>query len=120
MTAPVGIRTFAGSVTTVRRRPVMYVVVVHDIKDPEIAFARGERLVKNEGAPAGVRVQQFYPAIDGSAVTCLWEADSVESIQTYVDTTLGDAADNRCYEVNAEAAFADRPLGLAPSPRAVV
>lgn len=98
----------------------MYVVVVHDIKDPEIAFARGERLVRNEGAPAGARGLQFYPAIDGSAVTCLWEADSVESIQTYVDTTLGDSSHNRCYGVNAEAAFADRPLGLAPSPRAAV
>ena len=98
----------------------MYVVVVHDIKDPEIAFARGERLVRNEGAPAGARGLQFYPAIDGSVATCLFEADSVESIQTYVDTTLGDSSDNRCYEVNAEAAFADRPLGLAPSPRAAV
>ena len=98
----------------------MYVAVVHDIKDPETAFARGEALVKGEGAPADARVLQFYPATDGSAVTCLWEADSVESIQSYVDATLGDSADNRAYEVNAEAAFADRPLGLAPSPRAAV
>ena len=98
----------------------MYVVVIHDIKDPEIAFARGERLINNEGAPAGARGLQFYPATDGSAVTCLFEADSVESIQSYVDTTLGDSSHNSCYEVNAEAAFADRPLGLAPSPRAMV
>lgn len=98
----------------------MYIVAVHDINDPETAFARGERLVKNEGAPAGARGLQFYPATDGSAVTCLWEADSVESIQTYVDTTLGDSSRNLCYEVNSEAAFADRPLGLAPSPHAAV
>lgn len=40
----------------------MYVVVQHRITDPQTAFARGERLIKNEGAPAGVRGLQFYPA----------------------------------------------------------
>jgi hypothetical protein len=37
----------------------MYVVVMHRIKNPEAAFSRGERLMKNEGAPTGVRVLQF-------------------------------------------------------------
>jgi hypothetical protein len=50
----------------------MYVVVQHQIKDPETAFTRGERLIKNEGAPAGVRGLQFYPSADRSAVTCPW------------------------------------------------
>src|SRR5215208_6799952 len=69
----------------------MYVIVVHQINNPEVAFSRGERLIKNEGAPNGVRGLQFYPSTDGSAVTCLWEADSVRSIQEYVDSTLGDS-----------------------------
>ena len=68
----------------------MYVVVQHEIKDPSAAFARGEKLIKNEGAPAGVRGLQFYPSRDGAAVTCLWEAPSVAAIQDYVDATLGD------------------------------
>ncbi len=91
----------------------MYVVVQHTIIDPETAFARGERLVKNEGAPAGARGLQFYPARDGSSVTCLWEAASVEAIQQYVDSTLGDASQNLCYEVDAEQSFAKQPLGIA-------
>jgi hypothetical protein len=93
----------------------MYVVVQHQIKDPQTAFSRGERLIKNEGAPAGVRGLQFYPSTDGSAVTCLWEADSVEQIQDYVDATLGASSQNRYYEVDAEQAFAERPLGLPAS-----
>jgi hypothetical protein len=96
----------------------MYVVVNHQIKDPETAFARGDKLIRNEGAPAGARGLQFYPAVDGSAVTCLWEAESVEEIQAYADDVLGDSASNVCFEVNADQAFCDRPLGLAPSPRA--
>jgi hypothetical protein len=97
----------------------MYVVVQHRIKDPKVAFARGERLIKNEGAPAGVRGLQFYPSRDGFAITCLWEAPSVDAVQHYVDVTLGDSSQNTCYEVNDEQAFASRPrLAEATTARA--
>ena len=91
----------------------MYVVVQHQFKDPETAFARGQRLIKNEGAPAGVRGLQFYPSSEGSAATCLWEAPSVAAVQEYVDSTLGDSSENLCYEVNADMAFATQPTGIA-------
>jgi hypothetical protein len=91
----------------------MYVVVQHEIRNPETAFARGEKLQTGEGAPEGVRVLQFYPSTDGSAVTCLWEADAVSPVQEYVDTVLGDSSVNTCYEVDPGPAFAERPLGLA-------
>ena len=94
----------------------MYVVVHHQIKDQQTAFSRGEKLMTGESAPAGVRVLQFYPSTDGSAVTCLWEADSVEAVQAYVDSTLGDSSQNTCYQADAEQAFAERPLGLPASP----
>jgi hypothetical protein len=90
----------------------MYVVVQHEIKDPAVAFARGERLVRNIDAPAGVVGLEFYPSRDGTAVTCLWEAPSVEAVQQYVDTVLGDSSANTCYEVNAEESFATRPDGI--------
>ena len=94
----------------------MYVVVQHQIKDPETAFARGEKLMRNDGAPAGARVLQFYPSADAAAVTCLWEADSVDAVQRYVDDTLGDSSVNACYPVDADNAFAERPLGLPAAP----
>ena len=90
----------------------MYVVVMHRIKNPEAAFSRGEKLMKNEGAPTGVRVLQFYPSRDRSTVTCLWEAPSVGPVQQYVDATLGDASENTCYDVDSEFAFARLPLGV--------
>jgi len=94
----------------------MYVVVLHRIKNPQAAFSRGEKLMKNAGAPAGVRVLQFYPSRDRSAVTCLWEAPSVDLVQSYVDSTLGDWSDNTCYDVDSEYAFARQPLGVRESP----
>jgi len=98
----------------------MYVVAQHRIKNPQTAFSRGERLMKSEGAPAGVRNLQFYPSRDLTAVTCLWEAPSVSSVQGYVDDVLKDSSENTCYEVNSEQAFARLPLGVresASSPR---
>ena len=94
----------------------MYVVVQHRIKDPQVAFERGERLVKNEGAPAGARGLQFFPAQDGSAVTCLWEAPSVDAIQRYVDDTLGDSSENLCYEIDVQQSFSSQPAGIGGSP----
>ena len=96
----------------------MYVVVQHRFSNPAVAFARGERLINNEGAPGGVRGLQFYPSQDGSVATCLWEAPSVEAIQAYVDSTLGDSSENTCYEVNAEQSFAVVPASISPGPAA--
>jgi hypothetical protein len=95
-----------------RKEADMYVVVQHELTDPPEALARGERLKRGEGAPAGARALQFYPSQDGTAVTCLWEAGSVAEVQEFVDATLGDASVNRCYGVEAAAAFADAPTGL--------
>ena len=97
----------------------MYVVVQHRITDPQTAFSRGEKLIQSEGAPPGARALQFYPSTERSAVTCLWEAESVEAIQQYVDSTLGDSSQNTCYEVDGDQAFAERPLGLPASPAIV-
>lgn len=96
----------------------MYVVVIHRFKNPQVAFVRGEKLVKNIDAPEGARGLEFYPAKDGSAATCLWEAPSVKAIQDYVDSTLGDSSDNTCFEVDAAHSFAERPEGIV-APAAV-
>ena len=94
----------------------MYVIVQHELKDPPAAFARGERMMTGEGAPAGVRVLQFLPSQEGDAVTCLWEAPSVVAVQGYVDETLGTASENHCYPVDAGQAFARPATGIPVEP----
>jgi hypothetical protein len=93
----------------------MYVIVLHEIKDAETAFARGEKLMKGEGAPAGTRVLQFYPSTDASTVVCLWESSSIDAVQKYCDATLGTSSVTTSFEVNADQAFSERPLGLPES-----
>jgi hypothetical protein len=97
----------------------MLVVVQHRLTDPPTAFARGERLKRGEGAPAGSRVLQFLPSQNGTLVTCLWQSVSVADVQSYVDETLGDASANLCYAVETTAAFAEAPEGIARRPPAV-
>ena len=94
----------------------MFVVVQHKLQDPPAAFTRGERLKSGEGAPDGSRVLQFYPSQDGTLVTCLWESASVTDVQSFVDETLGDTSINLCYPVEAAAAFAEAPAGVAERP----
>lgn len=95
----------------------MYVVVQHLFKNPKVAFERGEKLAKNEGAPSGLRALEFYPSQDGSRATCLYEANAVEDVQKWVDETLGDAAENLAYPVNPDQAFAERPSISQPPSR---
>ena len=94
----------------------MYFVAIHDVKNPETAFPRGQKLQVGEGAPAGTRALQFYPSTDASLVTCLWEGSDRASLQQYVDETLGDSCVNTIYEVQADQAFSERPLGLQAAP----
>jgi hypothetical protein len=81
----------------------VYVVVQHRIKDPQAAFSRAENIV--EDAPPGVRARQFFSSRDLSAATCLWEADSVEAVRNYVDSTLAESSENHYFEVDTERAF---------------
>ena len=83
----------------------MFIVVEHTIRDPQVAFARGQNLLEGRGAPAGVQVRKFYPSTDQSAVICLWEGNSVDEVRRYVDETLGDASENLYFEVDSEQAL---------------
>jgi hypothetical protein len=78
----------------------MFFVVEHTIRDPQVAFARGQSLLEGRGAPAGVQVRKFYPSTDQSAVICLWEAPSLDEVRDYVDETLGDSSENLWFEVD--------------------
>jgi hypothetical protein len=82
----------------------MFIVVHHTITEQEAAFARGQNLLDGSGAPAGVRVREFYPARGGADVFCLWEGSSLEEVRDYVDTTMGDSSRQAYYEVDAEIA----------------
>jgi hypothetical protein len=81
----------------------MYVVAKHRINDAGTFFSLSQ--VAAENAPAGVYGRQFCPSRDGTEAICLWEADSVQAVAGYLDSLVGDAAENTYFQVSTEKAI---------------
>lgn len=81
----------------------MYVMVQHDVKDPEHFFADIPGVAAN--APTGVLPRQFCPSRDRTTAVCLWEAESLEEVRAYLDEVTGDASENAYFEVSEEQAL---------------
>jgi len=76
--------------------------VVHRVKDSEAMLSRSEGLGDPSQAPPGVTPRQFCPSKALSAATCVWEADAVDAVRDYIDSTLGDSSENTYFEINEE------------------
>ena len=78
----------------------MLVIAHHNINDPEGFWAAAKGVTMN--LPGNLKLHGVYPAQDGKTGTCLWEADSVQEVQQFLDKNAGKYAKNFCYEVNVE------------------
>jgi hypothetical protein len=76
----------------------MYVTAIHDISDPEKFWGAAE----STEIPEGIVLHDVFPNADGTRAVCLWEADTVEAVQSLVDGTVGDVSRNEFYGVNAQ------------------
>lgn len=81
----------------------MFVTVLHQIKDPKTFFSKAEDVVQNP--PPGLKTLQFFPSEDKKQAVCLWEADSVQSVKTYLERITGTSSTNTYYPVNEEIAM---------------
>ncbi len=98
----------------------MFIVVHHRISDPEVFRALGEH--PQSARPKHWRLHHLLPDPSGTRCICLWEADSVEALREYIDSSLGVVSANDYFEVDQEAALGiARPVTLAsiiaPPPR---
>lgn len=75
-----------------------YIVAIHHIADPERFWSAADPSAE---FPPGITLHGTYPRADGSKAVCLWEADSVDSVQQLVDGSVGDYSKNEFYEVDA-------------------
>ena len=76
----------------------MYIVVQHHISDKQGFWGAVERATPN--LPPGLKVLQVLPSRDKGEATCVWEAGSVEAVQTVVETTVGAFSTNTYYELD--------------------
>ena len=85
----------------------MHAVIHHHISDP----AKWDRSVKNimsmmeqHRIPSGLIPLQYLPSADGRNADCVWETQSLEALQKFVDRETAGAR-NEYFEVKAEAAI---------------
>jgi hypothetical protein len=85
----------------------MHVVIRHNISDA----AKWDRGVKNimamveqQRLPSGIKPLEYLPSVDGRNADCVWEANSLSALQTFVERETAGAR-NEYFEVKAEAAI---------------
>jgi hypothetical protein len=81
----------------------MHVVVEHRITDLE-KFSSMDAKAVAEGGPSGAELRQFLPPKDGSVATCVWKADSIDSLRDYLDPATAGVTENTYIEVDEEGA----------------
>jgi hypothetical protein len=90
----------------------MLIIAHHtSINDPQAFWSKAQALIP--AAPVGTKVHAVYPSQDGKTGTCVWEANTVEEVQQFLDKEAGDMAVNFCYEVNETAAIGAPPTAKA-------
>jgi hypothetical protein len=82
----------------------MQVVAQHRILDPEKFFSMDAEEVAG-GGPPGVQGRQFFPSTDRTTAVCLWQADSIDSLRSYLDPATEGVAENTYFEVDEEQAM---------------
>lgn len=86
----------------------MIVSVHHLIQNPdrwEQAAMRIMALSKNNDLPKGLKGLMFLPAMDGHKADCLWEANSLEALQDFLDREISSGAKNEYFQVDDASAF---------------
>jgi hypothetical protein len=79
----------------------MYSIAIHQISDPEAFWAGAQEMQ----VPEGLTLHTVAPNGDGTRAVCVWEADSVESVRDFVESTAGHISTNEYFQVDAEKAM---------------
>ena len=73
----------------------MYVLVQHDISRPADFWGPAE----SAQLPAGLKIHHTFANKDGTRAACLWEADSVESVRSFIENAVGRVSRNEYFQV---------------------
>ena len=78
----------------------MLIIAHHLISNPEKFWNAAKEHTKE--LPVTLKLHAVYPSTDQKTGTCIWEANSVQDVQQFVDKHTGKFAKNFCYEVNVK------------------
>ena len=83
----------------------MIIVVNHKINNPADFWASAQKSLPELPASGVQRVLQVMPNTDMTQATCVWEADSIDSLNTYLRSKVSDWSEETYYELNSAAAM---------------
>jgi len=90
----------------------MYIVVQHTISEPATFW--------NSADPTNLspdlKLHHTFPTPDGTRAICIWEAESVEALRTFLEPLIGGVSRNEYFAVENREGFA-RPSQV-PQPAA--
>jgi hypothetical protein len=88
------------------------ILVQHTVSDPATAWSRAQAGMAS--MPANLKLHLSIPTADGTTAVCVWEADSIAAVKTYLDPTFGPTVQNTYFEVvNKEGVALPTALQLA-------
>ncbi|MBX7227866.1 MAG: hypothetical protein K1X55_17670 [Chitinophagales bacterium] len=83
----------------------MIIVVNHLINTPDKFWVSAQESLPNLPEGGVTRVIQVLPSNDMRQASCLWEADSIEVLDAYLRSKVGDWSVETYYALNADAAI---------------
>jgi hypothetical protein len=96
----------------------MQVGIYHTIQDAEKWEQTKQSVmskIENGTLPAGVKPVLYIPGSNRQMTFCVWEADSIDTVRSFIDRESGTAARNEYFEVDAKNAIGLPEHAPAPS-----
>jgi hypothetical protein len=82
----------------------MLVIAHHFVQNPNLFWSTAQKIMADSAAPQNLKLHSVFPSMDGKTGTCVWEANTTEEVQDWLDKTFGKYSENVTYQVNEEAA----------------
>lgn len=83
----------------------MIIVVNHKIANPENFWASAQESLPQLPEGGVTRVLQVLSNTTGTEATCVWEADSIETLDSYLRSKVQDWSSEQYHEVNTASAM---------------
>lgn len=83
----------------------MIIVVEHNISNPNDFWESAQQSLPKLPEMGVQRVLQVLPNQDMTHSFCVWEAESIESLDKYLRSKVGDWSSEKYYELNIAAAM---------------
>jgi hypothetical protein len=78
----------------------MFIVVNHKISDPDIFWSAAQTSLPNLPEAGTKRVLNILPNKDMNECVCVWEADSIETLDAYLRSKVGSSSTETYYELD--------------------